>query len=140
MIFSFIKSLFTRKARVNEIIQRLESHRIKYTILKDSISQHLSNISVAYNNKRRILYVKGKFSFASNTQVKSSLLSLIQRQLNILERLESVINEVLADIIQAGATLGRDKRLSGVKDNTLRILEEIRQYKEQLNNQIAAVS
>ena len=140
MVFSFIKPLFTRKARVNEIIQRLESHKIKYNILEDSIKQYLSNISTAYKNKRRILYVKGKFSFASNQQIKSSLLSLIQRQLNFLGNLESALNQVLTDIIQARPVVGGDKQLNDVKDNASKLLEEIKQYKGQLTNQITTVS
>ena len=118
----------------------MENHRIKYDIYEDRIKQHLSNLSVANNNKRRILNVKGKFSFANNKQVKSSLLSLIQRQLAILGELESLINEVLNEIVQAKATVGGDKRLTGVKDNSIKILEEIRQYEVQLKKQIAAVS
>ena len=125
MAFSFIKSFFTRKARLNEIIQRLENHRIKFTRLEDSIKQHLSNISAAYKNKKRILYVKGKFSFASDKQAKNSLLSLIQRQLNFLDSLESHLNEVLNDIIKSQPIIGKDKRLKEVKDYAIKLLEEI---------------
>lgn len=114
MVFKFIKSLFARraKARVEDILARLEQCRLGGREFKGWVERYLSQISVAYSNKRRVMYIKGKFNYlAANNQVRGVATNLIRTQLEKLEAIKVMLNKSLGEINSIYHTLDVSNRV-----------------------------
>ena len=144
MVFSFIKSLFARKAkrRIEEVIQRLERYRLYSEGFKGWVEKALSQISAAYNNKRRVLNIKGKFRYlAANNQVRSVAANLIQIQLRNLSSINQMLQRFLEEINSIYNTLDvPNKPLRKMIEHITQARECISEYKKQLEKQLAALN
>lgn len=143
-MFSFIKSLFARKAkrRVREVIQRLEEHRLHSGKFKGWVEEALSRISAAYNNKRRALNIKGRFRYlAANNQVRDAAANLIQIQLTNLGHINKMLQEFLEEVNSIYDTLQVPNKLLGkMIEHIVQTQGCISEYKKQLENQLAALN
>lgn len=144
MVFEFIKSIFARKAkrRVEEILNRLERQRQLSVEFKGWVERYLSQISVAYTNKRRVMYIKGRFNYlAANNQVRSVATNLIHTQLGMLNEINRMLSKFLGEIESIYHTLNvSNKVVAKMIEKVMEALGCIEEYKNQLENQLAALA
>lgn len=120
-MIEWLKSIFgfKTKGRINKIIGKLKSHRIKESI--NYIYELVYNINQIYLNKRRILkIINSKKAFVSSRKVKPKLLELIKLQLDYLNTLEKKVSSLMETLTEL---------IEGIKDENLKIsLEKINKF------------